>query len=171
MAEKKHYIEYYSPGTIVCEQSRRGPVDSWNTALACELANGVLERHNAKPFGFRFITQLEADPISDGQGGTMKVEPKETARSAMHYLGGKVMRYEDIPDDDKHTILRSNMRCNGWPLVIQNENSWRFTGQFNQADLIVDADGSVIRRGVDPDLVRYSEQKLAEWKADREARA
>lgn len=105
----------------------------------------------------------------DGRGGELKIEPKELKRSPLHYLGGKVIRYDDIPDDDKNSILRSNMRCNDWPLVIENTNSWRFTGAFHEGEVICDADGSIVRRASDADLAEYRTRKLAEFKEQREA--
>lgn len=40
-------------------------------------------------------------------------------------------------------------------VIIENTNSWRFTGPFGEKDVIVDENGEVIRRGDDADLVEY----------------
>lgn len=164
---KKHYVDFYSPGTFVSEHSRK-PIDKWDSAQAVEFANGITERYGAKPYGFRFVTMLEAEPVSDGQGGTLKVQPREVARTGMFYLGGKAIRFDDVPDDKEHSILRSNMQCNDYPVIIENTNSWRFTTWFTADDAIVDADGTVKVKGDDADLVAYRAAKIAEWSAERE---
>lgn len=160
----KHYVDFYSPGTFVSEQSRR-EVPSWDILAAIELANGIQERHGAKPYGFRFSSYMVHDPIPDGQGGELNVEPKEIAKSELHYLGGEIKRFDDVPETQEFEILRSNMRCNRNPVVIENRNSYRFTGVFAGTDCIVGPDGSVVRRANDADLVEYSEKKNAEFDA------
>jgi hypothetical protein len=94
----------------------------------------------------------------------LNVEPKEIAKSALHFLGGKLIRYEEVPADDEHSIMRSTMRSNNMPVVIENCNSWKFTGEFGPEDCIVDADGAIVRRGNDPDLAEYRATKDAEYK-------
>lgn len=158
----KHFVEFFSPGTFVSESSRR-EIPSWDILTAVEMANGIKERHNAKPYGFRFSTCLVCDPIPDGRGGTMKVESKQTAQSEMHYLGGVVKKYDDIPESSETSILRSNMSGNGYPLVIENNNSWRFTTYFEGRDCIVGPDGKVERRADDADLLEYSAAMKAKW--------
>jgi hypothetical protein len=163
---RKHFVEFYSPGTFFPEQSTK-PISSWDTAEAVKLARSVTERHNAKPHSFRFVTCLVAGPVPDGEGGTLSVEPKEVAKSGLHFLGGRLLRYEEVPDDKEHNILRSNMRCNRMPVVIENTNSWRYTGAFDEDACIVDQEtGKVIRRGNDPDLMEYRRQRVAEWEAE-----
>jgi hypothetical protein len=166
--QKKHFVEFLSPGSFYSESSTR-EVPSWDIAIAVEMANGIQERHNAKPYGFRFNTKLVAEPIPDGMGGTMHVAPKEIAKSEIHFLGGRLIRYDDIPDNRENSILRSNMRCNRWPYVIENNNSWRHTMQFEEGMCIVDADGSVRTRGNDPELAAYRKKKLEDWARERES--
>jgi hypothetical protein len=168
MATRKHYVEFFSPGTFVSESSVR-PLESWDIAAACEIANGIQERHNAKPYGFRFKTMLTANPVPDGEGGTLAVQPREVAKSGMHFLGGRLIRYEHVPDDKEHSILRSNMRSNNYPVVIENTNSWRFTGEFAEDAVIVDADGSILARGDDPELMEYRKRKAVDFDREREA--
>lgn len=164
---RKHFVEFFSPGTLFSE-SRSKPIDSWDCGTAVELSNGVTERHGAKPYGFRFKTMIVAEPIPDGEGGELEVDSKEVATSGMHFLGGELKFYDDIPDDHQHSILRSSMKCNDWPIVIENRNSFLTTMQFNDADCIVDASGEIVRRGTDEDLAAYRKKKLAEFAAERD---
>jgi len=159
--QQQHFVDFFSPGTFFSEQSRK-PIDAWDINLAVALSNDVLERHDAKPYGFQFVTCIVADPISDGEGGTLDVKPKEVERSDTHFIGGTVLRYDEILDEE-YRILRTNMQCNGWPVCIENCNSWRFTGAFNDDDVIVDEKGVIVRRGNDPDLLEYRNRQRIEW--------
>src|ERR1051326_1239145 len=161
---EKHYAVFYSPGTFVCEESSR-PVSEWSTRQAVAAAETIRERYNAKPFGFRFRTHLESPPIPDGRGGTMDVEPKPLKESGLHWLGGTLLLYDDVPDDKEHSILRSNMLCNDMPVVIEKRNSFRYTGQFGPDDVICGPSGEIVRRGDDSELKEYREK----FKAMREA--
>ncbi len=153
---RKHYVTFYSPGTFFTEQTTK-PIDDWDTKVAVEMAKTVLERYNAKPYAFRFFTQLEAEPVPDGEGGMLKVEPKEVESTHLFYLGGTLRNFDEVVEknDPKENILRSNMRGNRMWVIIENTNSWRFTGPFNQEDVIVDDAGEIVKRGDDTDLVEY----------------
>jgi hypothetical protein len=151
---RKIFVEFFSPGTFYDESSQR-EIPSKDIAAAVEMANGITERYNAKPYGFKFVTCICADPIPDGEGGTIAVPPKEVERSGMHYLGGRVKLYDEIPESRETTILRSNMRCNREPVVVENSNSFRHTAFFCEDQCIVDASGKIVRRGNDADLVEY----------------
>lgn len=161
MTTEKNYVEFYSPGTFVSECSRR-PIAAWDILAAIELANGITERHSAKPYAFRFVTMLEGEPVSDGRGGTLNVQPRELKKSALHWLGGEVRTYDEVcaanlPDE---SILRDNMRCNRMSAIVVNKNSWQFTGEFNTGDVIVGPDGAVVRRGDEPELLAIKERMM-----------
>ena len=64
--------------------------------------------------------------------------------------------------NDRHSLPALQRYFGG--VVIENCNSWRFTGAFHDDEVICDADGSVIRSASDADLASYSAKKLAEWK-------
>lgn len=165
--QRKHFVDFFSPGTFVSEQSRR-EVKALDTREAVEIANGIQERHAAKPYGFQFVTCIVSDAIPDGEGGKLEVAPKEVERSGTHYLGGKLLMYDEMPETKDTHILRSNMRGNNMPICIENCNSWRFTGEFKEKDCIVDADGSVTRRGKDADLMNYRTLMTAAFQSERE---
>lgn len=155
---RKHFVEFFSPGTFLSESSQRA-IESWDTKTAATMATEITERYNAKPYGFKFFTSIAAESIDDGEGGKLNVQPKEIARSGMYYLTGDLILFDDAPKG----TLRSNMRCNHWPICIENKNSWRFTGTFGANDFIVDKEGNTVRRGNDADLVEYRAKKIAEW--------
>lgn len=139
---RKHFVKFLSPGTFVAETTTKA-IDSWDVAEACRMAEQIVERHGARPYGFRFLTKLVAEDIPDGEGGSLRVEPKEVASSGVHYLNGTILTLADIPDDSEHAILRSNMRCNGFDRIVETRNGYRWTQPFNKGDKIV-RDGKVV---------------------------
>lgn len=158
---KKHYVRFMSPGTFFNEESVL-EIHGWDIPAAVELAKTVTERYNAKPYGFQFLTKIVHDPVPDGDGGVLRVESKQTGRSCFYYLGGRVRTYKEVVNDNavSESILRDNMRFNEMPVVVENCNSWRFTGAFDEDACIVDETVKIIRRGNDPDLAVYRGQFL-----------
>ncbi len=161
---KKHSVIFHSPGTLFDETTAR-EVTERDPKQAALLAADIVERYGAKPYGFRFVTMLVADPVPDGEGGTLNVEPKEIERTGMHYLGGTVIRFDDIPDDKASAILRSNAQGNGWPLVVECRNSYRSVHPFVEGDTIVDALGNITDRGDDPRHIEYRATMTTRWAA------
>lgn len=147
MTHREHRVTFYSPGTLLSEQTIK-PIAEWDLRAAIGLAEHVTERYGAKPFSFRFSTILVADPVPDGEGGTLGVRPKEVAKSATHHLGGTVETYAEIMarDCDDERILRSNMECNGYGAVVVNTNSYKSTHPFTGDDVLVDATGAIVDR-------------------------
>lgn len=148
MIHTRHYVDFYSPGTFVSEVTRK-PIASWMSADACAMAKGISERYGAKPYAFRFVTMRESDPIDDGHGGKMAVEPKELTRSGMHFITGRLRTIADVERDadPNERILLSNMKGNGYPIVVENCNSYKSIHPFTADDFIVDWNGNVIERG------------------------
>jgi len=163
---RRRYVTFCSPGTLVSEMTTREC--EWNTRKATLLAQEIVERHGAKPFGFVFSERVTAAPVSDGEGGTLDVKEREVERTGMHFLGGEVVTYDAIEARAYRgeRILLSNMRCNGYPLVVENRNSYLSTHPFEERDVIVGEDGEVTVRGTDPALADYRTAKLAQWKKD-----
>lgn len=160
MTREMHYVTFASLGTFIPESTTL-PIDAWDTKLAVEMAERVVERYNAKPYGFRFTTQLEAADVPDGRGGTMRVAPKKIRDSGFHHLGGKLTTIEEVEarNNPAEAILLSNMRGNQIPLVVVNTNSYRATLPFEVDDVIIGPNGDVVERGDDPKWVAYRKAK------------
>jgi hypothetical protein len=127
---KKHFVTFYSPGSFMAETTTE-PIESWHVGKAVEMAKGVVERYNAKPYGFQFSTRERGDD---------ELDSRVTKRSAMYYLGGTILTLQEVKDrkDPKDGILISNMECNGWERVIENCNSWKVVQPLKSEDVILD---------------------------------
>jgi hypothetical protein len=157
-------VTFYSPGTFFDETSTED-IPEWNPATACRMAR---ERYGAKPYAFRFSTYIVADPVSDGQGGTLEVEPKEVAKTGLYHLGGEIVTYDDIQarNDPKERILLSNMRSDS-PICIVNTNSWKHTGAFAENDVLVNPDnGEELARGDAPKHIAYRRKVREDYNAE-----
>lgn len=127
---KQDYVIFYSPGSFVAEQTQK-PVEGWNVEAATEMARGIRERHGATPYGFCFITRGRRDD---------ELDSREIARSPTYYLGGRIETIEEVEarNDPKESILRENMRGNGYDRIVVNDNSWRWTQSLRPDDVVLD---------------------------------
>lgn len=127
---KQDFVEFLSPGTFVSESTRK-PIDSWDVDAAKAMASEIVERHAAKPYGFRFLTR---------ERGADDLDSKVTQTSGIYYLGGTLRTAEEVlaSDDPREAILRSNIRGNGIERIIVNTNSWKFTNEFTSKDTLLD---------------------------------
>ncbi len=127
---RQHYVTFYSPGTFMAEQTRK-PIEAWDVEAACAMASDVKERHGALPYGFVFTTHERQDD---------ELNSKETARSPLYHLGGRVETLEEVEarGDPAESILRANMRANGYDRIVVNENSWRWTQPLLPDDVVLD---------------------------------
>ncbi len=166
MPEKKIFAEYFSPGTMFAETSTRA-LDKGTVKEAVALSKEISERYGATPYAFDIVTKLGADPIDDGQGGTMKVLSKEIGRKGRYFLGGEVITYDQvIAREGAGSIWARNMRGNRDPVSVQNTNSFKSTQIFREQDVIVDVEtGAIVVRGDGPEVVAYRTVKIAEWDA------
>ena len=144
---RKHYVVFYSPGTFFAEISQR-EISEWDTRKAMVLAAEVRERHDARPYGFRFETRIVADDVPDGEGGTMPSTSKTVEKSGMHYINGKVETLEQVKacatkDDD---ILVGNIERNGYKKLVTTANGYGWTQPYEPGQCVVDADGTIVDR-------------------------
>ncbi|WP_448489010.1 hypothetical protein [Polynucleobacter sp.] len=128
---QQHFVTFYSPGTIVAETTTK-PIATWNVDDAMAMAALITERHGAKAYGFRFITRGRADDDLDS---------KIIASSPMHYIGGKVETLEEVEarNDPAESILRANMRGNGYNRIWSTMAGWKWTQPLNDDDVVVSA--------------------------------
>lgn len=148
---RKHYVTFVSPGTFFSETTTK-PIEEWNCATACYMAKSITERYGAKPYCFYFSTSIVSNDIPDGEGGKLKVEPKQVAKSGNYFLGGKLRTREEVLADNKpdEEILRSNMEYNNMIAVVENCNSYKSVLEFTSKDAIVDKEtGKIIVSGND----------------------
>jgi hypothetical protein len=129
---KKHFVIFYSPGTLVAEQDRQ-EIDSWDIDKAVKMSGKIKQRHGATPYGFRFITRGRKDNELDSE---------VINESKMYFLGGKVLTLQDVIDrnDPEDRILISNMKGNNIKKVIVNDNSWRVTMPLGKGDTVLGAE-------------------------------
>lgn len=126
----KNYVTFMSPGTFVAESSTK-EIDSWDTNEAVKMSKSIVERYGAKPYCFYFTTRERTDVDFDS---------KETKRSGLYYLGGKVKTIKELKAENnpKNKILISNMECNGWERVIETNNSYLWTQPLNSGDTVLE---------------------------------
>jgi hypothetical protein len=147
---KKNYVEFLSPGTF-CSESSSFPIEKWDVKEAISILKekNIKERYGAKPYGFRFSTWVEAenDVIVDGE--LLKLEPKKVESSGIYYLTGTVRSAQDVlnGNEERESILRSNVRCNGFNAVVENRNFYLSTFPFYPEDKVVNWDGEIIDDG------------------------
>lgn len=129
---QKHFVTFYSPGTFVSETSTK-EIDSWDVQVAQRMAASIEERYGAKPYGFRFSTRTR---------GPDDLDSTVTATSPTYYLPHcKVETLEEIEarNDPKESILRSNMRGNGYDRIVVTTEGWKWTQPLSANDVVLTA--------------------------------
>lgn len=126
---KAHFVTFYSPGTFVAEDSTQ-PIDSWDVPKAKEMADQIVERHGAVPFGFRFTTRARTDN---------ELDSRVVEAGPMHYLNCRVRTLADLEAEanpDNSTLI-TNMRTNRWDKVVQTVKGWRWTQPLHDGDVVL----------------------------------
>ena len=136
MFMSKHFVTFYSPGSFVAEQTTQ-PIDAWDNATALALASNLVERHGARPYGFRFTTRTRGDADLDS---------KVAATSPMHYFNAKIETMAEVEAREPGSILAKNMRCNGWSHIVTTLSGYRWSAPLKQDDVVLDATGAVMPR-------------------------
>lgn len=160
MPEKKWKVVFYSPGTFF-DETQEEFIDPPAIAEAVRKAKKITERHGAKPYAFSFKLMLVADPIPDGFGGTMNVEPKMIEQGGLHFIDGKLLTIDQIlaRRDTKDATMISNMTGNNYPIVCETRNSYKHVGVFGESDFVVSSNRELLERGDDPVHVAYRKSK------------
>lgn len=130
-AAKQHFVTFFSPGTFMAEASEK-PISSWNVAKAKEMARKIKERYGAEPYGFQFTTRSR---------GPKDLDSHQSAKSGIYYIKSRV-KVETLAEIEARnlpaeSILRSNMRGNGWDKVVTTTKGWKWTQPLNKGDEIV----------------------------------
>jgi hypothetical protein len=126
---QKHFVLFLSPGTIVPERTEQ-PIHAWDVLEAVKKAGEIVERYDARPFGFKFVTRgREPDDL----------DSKVIRQSNFYYLGGTVLTVAEIEaeGDPKNNTLLANMRANKIARVLRNDNSYRFTVALEREDVVL----------------------------------
>jgi hypothetical protein len=126
---QQHFVTFYSPGTIVAETTEK-PIAAWDVDAAVKMAEAITERHNARPYGFRFTTRGREPGELDSE---------VAASSVFYFLSGKVETIEQVRErnDPKERILLSNMEGNGWKRVIRITRGWSWTQPLDDGDVVL----------------------------------
>lgn len=126
---KAHFVTFYSPGTFVAEETTR-PIEKWDVDIAVEMSKTVLERYEARPYGFQFITK---------ERGVKNLDSKITKTSNFYWLGGEVKTLDQVKSEtpDEHVLI-SNMEIGGYNRVVVNTNSWKWTQPLRDGDIVLD---------------------------------
>lgn len=137
MIQKRHFVVFSS---MLCDEVSY-PIDAWDTKIATAMAKGSY-RYGPRPYGFRFETRIISDPIDDGFGGKLDVNPRIIERSPLHYLGGYIETLAEVEAraDPNEEILRENMRINNIESVVVFNGTARF---FLDGDILLDGNGNV----------------------------
>ena len=130
MKMQRNFVTFYSPGSFVAETDEK-PIDTWDVDKTVEIARSIKQRYNARPYGFCFCTRSRGDT---------ELDSKVTATSNMYYLGGRVETLAEIKArcDPNDRILIENMEINGYPRVVTNTNSWKWTQPLKDDDVVLD---------------------------------
>jgi len=129
---QKHFVEFYSPGTLVSESTTR-EIAEWDIDAARAMSAGIVERHGSHPYAFRFITRSRESGDLDS---------RISAKSPLYFLSGVVETYDEVVkrDSPNERILRSNMEVNGYKRVITCKTPWRITLPFGDDDVLLSSE-------------------------------
>ena len=98
------------------------------------MAPGIVERHGATPYGFRFSTRSR---------GPEDLDSSLTAKSGVYYFKGKVETLAEIEakNDPEDEILLFNMRANEIPRVIRlSAGRYSYTQVFGEEDRMLEVE-------------------------------
>lgn len=126
----QHFVTFYSPGTFMAEDTTK-PIDSWDVPTAVKMSSAIVERYDARPYGFQFSTRSR---------GPKDLDSKEVKRSGTYYLSGKVETVIEIERraDPKEEILLSNMKCNNWPRIVRSTGRWSWCQPLGDKDVVLE---------------------------------
>jgi len=122
-------VTFLSPGTFMAEDTTK-PVDSWDVPTAQAMAETITERYNAAPYAFYFTTRTR---------GHDDLDSKVAATSPTYFIHCKIETIEEVVsrNDPKESILRSNMRSNGFNRIAVTTRGWKWTAPLRDGDIVL----------------------------------
>lgn len=171
MAKREEFVVFESPGTLFSESTSK-PIARRDPALALRMSAEIVERYNARPYAFRFETRITADPVPDGEGGTLRVEPRTVDHSGRYFIGGRVETFNEVEAraDASESILLGNMRCNRMWFIWRSTSGYRSTMEFAERDVMIGGAGEIVERGDSAAREAYRKRKDEERDAYYAAR-
>lgn len=126
---KKHYVTFSSPGTFVAEQTTK-EIKDWDVKLALEMSKTIVERYDARPYGFQFFTKKRK--LKD-------FDSVEIKRSGFYYIGGKISSIEDLRNEHNpnNLILIRNMELNNWDKIWSTTEGWFWSQPLREGDIVL----------------------------------
>lgn len=99
---QQYFVTFLSPGTFFDEETTL-PIERWDVLQAVEMSKTIVERYEARPYGFYFTTRGREEN---------ELDSKEIDRSFFYFLSGTVWTFDQLifcnhPSD---RILISNMQ-------------------------------------------------------------
>lgn len=133
---RQHFVTFVVHSMLSPVLVKR-PIDSWDVRAAV----AMIEHMKEKPHWFRFSTWLTHDPVPDGEGGTLNVEPRELECSGRYYTTGKVRSADErVADEVVHRRVKQPFSIDIGTSLLRDED-------FNADDFVVDAAGAIVERG------------------------
>lgn len=126
---RKHFVTFFSPGTIVAEQTTK-EIDGWNVDEAVRMSETIVERYGSVPYGFRFTTRER----NEDEWSSRVVE-----KSGMYYINCVVNTLEELesinnPDDQ---VLVENMKTNGYNKVATTKKGFKWSWYLHEDDVVL----------------------------------
>jgi hypothetical protein len=127
---KKHFVKFFSPGTIVAETTDK-EIKEWDTNEALRMSKDIKERYGARPYGFYFYTKERKEN---------ELDSKITKKSGIFYIGGIIKTLEEVKNEnlESNRILISNMEINGYDRIIEVNSSYSWTMPFRKDDTLLE---------------------------------
>lgn len=128
----KPFVTFYSPGSFFAEMTTK-EIASWDVELAKKMAGEIVERHGARPYGFRFIKRSRRED---------ELDSRIVEESPFYFLGGKIETIEEIRarNDPDEKILLGNMESNGWDRIWRSPDGWKWSQLVWPFDVLLDVE-------------------------------
>ena len=127
---EQHFVTFLSPGTLVAETTTL-PIKAWDVDQAVAMAGDVVERYDARPWGFYFTTRGRAAD---------ELDSRILATSGRYFLGGTIETIDEVAKraDPSDAILLQNMKANGWDRVVHCNSKYRCEQPMLETDTMLE---------------------------------